>query len=75
MKRFARQAAMVMVLGYLLGIRGGRLALWQDGSERPEQVYDIRADSLPPADRLILEHGIRLETRTEVWQVLENYLE
>lgn len=75
MKRIAKQAAMVLALGFLLGIHDGRLALWQGGTAWPEQVYDIRADSLPPADRLMLERGIVLESREAVWQVLENYLE
>lgn len=75
MKEFTKQAAMVLALGFILGIRDGRLALWRDGVQRPEQVYDIRADSLPPADRLALRRGIALESREELWQMLENYLE
>lgn len=74
MKHFTKQAAMVLALGFLLGIRDGKLTLWRDGIERPEQVYDIRADSLPPADRLLLERGLRCDSREELWQVLENYL-
>lgn len=75
MKRFTKQAAMVLALGFVLGVRDGRLTLWREGTEWPEQVYDIRADSLPPADRLMLERGLRCESREELWQVLENYLE
>lgn len=75
MKRLFKQAAMVLVLGFLLGVRDGRLTLWRDGTPQPEQVYDIRADSLPPADRLMLERGLRCESREELWQMLENYLE
>lgn len=75
MKRFAKQTAFVLLAGFLLGIHEGKVALWKDGSDRPEQVYDIRADSLPPADRLELGRGIRLEDREELWQVLENFLE
>lgn len=74
MKHFTKQAAMVLALGFLLGIRDGKLTLWRDGIERPEQVYDIRADSLPPADQLLLERGLRCDSREELWQVLENYL-
>lgn len=69
-----RLLSMLLVFGFLLGIRNGRLALWRDGEPHPEQIYDIRADTLPPADRLRLRQGIRLESREEVWELLENYL-
>lgn len=65
----------LLACGFLLGIRNGKLALWRDGALHPEQIYDIRADTLPPADRLRLRQGIRLESREEVWQLLENYFD
>ena len=64
-----------LALGFLLGIHEGRVALWRDGEPRPEQIYDIRADTLPPADYLQLRRGIRLESREDVWAVLENYFD
>lgn len=67
--------ALTLAWGFLLGFHDGKLALWADGERRPEQIYDIRADSLPPADRLLLNKGIRVENREEVWQLLENYLQ
>ena len=71
MKRLLSTA---LLLGFLLGIHEGRLTLWRDGQTHPEQVYDIRADTLPPADRLQLRRGIRAESREELWLILENYL-
>ena len=71
---FKARLALMLALGFLLGIHEGRLTLWRDGEDRPEQVYDIRADSLPPADRLQLRCGIRVESREDVWLLLENYL-
>ena len=73
-QRTKTHAAMLLLAGYLLGIRGGRLTLWREGETHPEQVYDIRVDSLPPADRLALRSGIRVENREELWEILENYL-
>lgn len=67
--------ALMLCAGFLLGIREGMLTLWRDGESRPEQVYDIRADTLPPADRLLLERGIPVESREKLWEILENYLE
>ncbi len=72
--RSKRLLSMLLAFGFLLGLRNGRLALWRDGDAHPEQIYDIRADTLPPADRLRLRQGIRLESREEVWLLLENYL-
>lgn len=75
MRTFRRIIPWMIAWGFLLGLHGDRVALWEDGCDRPEQVYDIRAGSLPPADRLILGRGLRLESRQELWQVLENYLD
>ena len=74
-KHFKAALSLTLVCGFLLGIHEGRLTLWRDGEDRPEQIYDIRADSLPPADRLQLSRGIRARSREEVWQLLENYLD
>lgn len=74
-KRMRRICTMTLMAGFLLGIRGSRLALWQDGDPHPVQIYDIRADSLPPADQLQLRRGIRVESREALWLLLENYLD
>jgi len=74
-RRNRKRLALALCAGYLLGIRQGRLTLWRDGEPHPEQVYDIRADTLPPADRLLLERGIRAENREALWEILENYLD
>ena len=74
-KRMRRICTMTLLAGFLLGIRGGRLTLWQDGDPHPVQVYDIRADSLPPADQLQLRRGIRVDSRQALWLLLEIYLD
>lgn len=75
MRRTKRMLALGLCAGFLLGIREGRLTLWREGESHPEQVYDIRADSLPPADRLLLSRGIPVESREKLWELLENYLD
>ncbi len=74
-KRMRRICTLTLLAGFLLGIRGTRLALWQDSDPHPVQIYDIRASSLPPADQLLLRRGIRVENREELWLLLENYLD
>ena len=73
-QKMKTHAAMLALTGFLLGLRDGRLALWQEGNSHPEQIYDIRADSLPPADQIKLRRGIQVESREELWEILENYL-
>ena len=74
-RKTSNLAALVVLGGFLLGIHEGKVTLWRDGNKHPEQVFDIRADSLPPADRLQLRRGIRVESRESLWLLLENYLE
>ena len=73
-QRFRTHAVMLLLTGFLLGLRDGRLTLWREGEHHPEQIYDIREDSLPPADRVALRRGIRVENREALWEILENYL-
>ena len=74
-KRTRNFCTMALLAGSLLGIHENRLTLWRDDDPHPLQIYDIRADSLPPADRLQLRRGIRVESRESLWLLLENYLE
>ena len=74
-KHFHKIGTLLAALGFLLGIHEGRLTLWRENDPHPLQIYDIRADSLPPADRLALSRGIRAGNREEVWQILENYMD
>ncbi len=64
---------MALLTGFLLGIHDGRVALWQDDDPQPIQVYDIPERTLPVADRLKLKEGIRVESREELWMLLENF--
>lgn len=74
-KRIRNLCTMALAAGFLLGIHSERLALWRDDDPHPVQIYDIRADTLPPADQLQLRRGIRVGSREELWLILENYLD
>lgn len=74
-QRHRSMLALTLCMGFLLGIHDGKLTLWREGESHPEQVYDIRVDTLPPADRVLLARGIRVEDRQALWQLLENYLD
>lgn len=73
-KKGLEALTMLLCLSFLLGVRGGRLALWQGEDPEPVRVYELRVDSLPPADRLLLERGIRLDSEEALYAALEDYL-
>ena len=74
-RKMTHMTALLLLPGFLLGIHRGKVTLWRSGSSRPEQIYDIRADTLPPADQVLLRRGIAVETAEELWAILENYLD
>ena len=63
-----------LLLGFLLGIHNGYIALWKDGDAQPVQVYPYKAAHLPVSDQMALEKGIVTESETELAQLLEDYL-
>ncbi len=66
-------AALILVLGFLLGIKDGYIALWKDGNQQP-QVFPYRAQMLPQEDQQRLKEGIRIKDSRELAQLLEDYL-
>ena len=63
-----------LLLGFILGIRGGFIALWTE--ERPEcaQVFPYSAAVLPAADQKALQEGIRIESEQQLVSILEDFL-
>ena len=59
---------------FLLGIRDGRLALWQEGSPHPVRTYALHPDCLPQQDLAELQRGIRADTLPELTALLEDFL-
>ncbi len=72
-KGFREICTAMVMFGFLLGIRGDRVALWRDGEPHPQQIYDIPVRSLPAQYRAQLEQGIRVETKEELWILLEKF--
>ena len=63
-----------MVLGFLLGIHNGNIALWKDDDPEPAKVFPYRAELLPEADRKELERGIRIDNFRDLNRLLEDLL-
>lgn len=65
---------LALIFTFLLGTHEGFIALWHGGAEEPSAVFPYRTESLPPADQLALENGIRVPTEEELSRLLEDFL-
>ena len=65
--------AQIMLLGFLLGIHNGRVAIWKDPDPEPYRVFPYPASALPPEARLALEKGIRIDSQEDLDKLLENF--
>ena len=63
-----------LILGFLLGIHKGYIALWQNGKETPLTVFPYQAHMLPVRDQLELAKGIPISNEVQLQQMLEDYL-
>ena len=64
----------ILICGFLLGIKDGYIALWRDGCKEPAEVFPYCVQMLPAADRTALEKGIVICDETHLQQLLEDYL-
>ena len=64
----------ITVLGFLLGIHNGRVAVWQDGKKDPIKVFPYSASLLPKQDRELLEKGLHFDTKEQLIKRIEDYL-
>ena len=69
-----RQLYLTLILGFILGIHGGNIALWKNGQSEPAHVFPYRADTLPLEIRSALEAGISVDSLEELEALAENYL-
>lgn len=64
----------IVLLGFLLGIHEGKIALWKDNDPKPMQVFPYRVEMLPEADQKALKKGIRVENMRQLQSLIEDYL-
>lgn len=69
-----RQLYLTLILGFILGIHRGNIALWKNGQAEPAYVFPYRADTLPLDVQEALHSGIPVETPAELEELAENYL-
>ena len=69
-----RQWYLTLIFGFMLGIRGGNIALWRQGNPEPIRVFPYRAEMLPPEALDALSEGIPIEDLSQLEELAENYL-
>lgn len=73
-KSLRRTAALhLLLLGFLLGVSRGYVAVWEGEDPQPALITDTPVRSLPPEDQLALRSGIRLPDREALTRALEDY--
>lgn len=65
--------ARLMLLGFLLGIYNGRVAIWKEPDPEPWRVLPYCASALPSEVQQVLRQGIRIESEADLDSLLENF--
>ena len=60
--------------GYRLQSYNGRLAIFREGSDTPEMIFDVYTRLLPQADRDRLEQGITAPDYETLTRLIEDYI-
>ena len=73
-KRYLHLCAMALCFSFLVGTKGGKIAIWEDGDPEPIKVLPYPVAMLPKQARQALNEGIRVETLEELYGLAEKYL-
>ena len=71
---FHRFGPFLLALYLILGSYKGYIALFEEGSTEPKQIFPNQVSTLPEEDRKALEEGILIRSRYRLEQLLEDYL-
>lgn len=69
-----RRICTLFLLGFLLGVHEGRLALWKDGEDKPWRVFPCPIIAFPAQTQAELKKGIPIESMEDLNKLLENLL-
>ena len=64
----------IMLLGFLLGVYKGKIAIWKDNDPTPIKVFPYKASMLPKADQKALEKGIKFDNLDQLQKMVQDYL-
>ena len=71
--KLLRFSCPLVLLGFLLGIHEGKIALWKDNDPEPMQVFPYRAEMLPETDQKTLKKGIKVDNIRQLQSIIEDY--
>ena len=69
-----RSILFLAALYLLLGSWKGYVALFENGSEEPRQIFPCPVDTLPEADQKSLQEKIPIRNSRDLQKALEDYL-
>lgn len=72
--RKRRLQYLALVFTFFLGLREGKIVLWQSGCAEPRRVFPYRAETLPPSALAQLEDGMAFASPGEALEAAENFL-
>ena len=72
--KWMRNIYSILLIGFLLGIHDGRIALWVGDDPEPTTIFPYYVSMLPKADQKALENGIEIQDEHRLHSLLEDYL-
>lgn len=72
--RYRKRLITLVLIGYLIGIKGGQVAIWKLDDPQPLRVFPWSAAMLPSQIRSALEKGIRVEADSDIGRLLDEMI-
>ena len=69
-----KHLAAVLLAGYLLGIRGGHVALWKRDDPKPLRIFPWSATMMPQKIRSALEQGIYVDEDSDIGRLIQDMI-
>ena len=63
-----------LIMSLYLGLSDGYLALWKEGSSKPEIIYPYHISLYPQIDQRRLKKGIPIRSTEELSKHMEDFL-
>ena len=63
----------LLLIGFILGIHDGKVALWKDNQSKPIKVFPYQASTLPEPDQQRLAEGVHVDSLKELYKLIEDY--
>lgn len=73
-QKMSQHICCLLLLGFLLGVRDGRIALWKDDQQEPWKIFPYPIAVLPADTQQKLISGIRVDSMDDLNKLLENLL-